>query len=133
MQNYEDEDLPGEKLQDEMNEYLAEVIEDKGVKDLRDTREQVYYSSSEGTRTGIVMGSGGRCGLAFLLLDRVCVHAGMRPPASFAYACGLARLGGCFLFSFSRICANRRGFLCPPMPFRAPGDKRRRSPLLLRA
>ncbi|CAM9326299.1 unnamed protein product [Pylaiella littoralis] len=40
-QNYEDEDLPGEKLQDEMNEYLASVIEDKGVKDLRDTREQI--------------------------------------------------------------------------------------------
>lgn len=40
-QNYEDEDLPGPKLQDEMNDYLAEVIEDKGIKDLRDTREQV--------------------------------------------------------------------------------------------
>lgn len=41
LQNYEDEDLPGPKLQDEMNDYLAEVIEDKGIKDLRDTREQV--------------------------------------------------------------------------------------------
>lgn len=40
-QNYEDEDLPGVQLQDEMNTYLADVIEDKGVKDLRDTREQV--------------------------------------------------------------------------------------------
>ena len=40
-QNYEDEDLPGVQLQDEMNSYLADVIEDKGVKDLRDTREQV--------------------------------------------------------------------------------------------
>ncbi|CAM9711949.1 unnamed protein product [Ectocarpus sp. 12 AP-2014] len=40
-QNYEDEDLPGPKLQDEMNDYLAEVIEDKGIKDLRDTREQI--------------------------------------------------------------------------------------------
>ncbi|CAN0248764.1 unnamed protein product, partial [Hapterophycus canaliculatus] len=36
-----DEDLPGAKLQDEMTDYLATVIEDKGVKDLRDTREQV--------------------------------------------------------------------------------------------
>ncbi|CAM9437452.1 unnamed protein product [Scytosiphon promiscuus] len=40
-QNYEDEDLPGAKLQDEMTDYLATVIEDKGVKDLRDTREQI--------------------------------------------------------------------------------------------
>lgn len=40
-QNYEDEELPGVQLQDEMNDYLAGVIEDKGVKDLRDTREQV--------------------------------------------------------------------------------------------
>eukprot|EP00903_Cladosiphon_okamuranus_P015166 g14023.t1 len=40
-QNYEDEELPGVQLQDEMNSYLADVIEDKGVKDLRDTREQI--------------------------------------------------------------------------------------------
>lgn len=40
-QNYEDEDRPGTKLQDEMNVYLEGVISDKGVKDLRDTREQV--------------------------------------------------------------------------------------------
>lgn len=40
-QNYEDEDLPAETLSDEMDEYLVGVINDKGVKDLRDTREQV--------------------------------------------------------------------------------------------
>ena len=40
-QNYEDEDRPATKLHDEMNVYLESVISDKGVKDLRDTREQV--------------------------------------------------------------------------------------------
>lgn len=45
VQNYDDEDLPVEKLQDEMNAYLLGVIEDKGVKDLRDTREQVRLRS----------------------------------------------------------------------------------------
>ena len=40
-QNYEDEDRSATKLHDEMNVYLEGVISDKGVKDLRDTREQV--------------------------------------------------------------------------------------------
>lgn len=43
--NYDDEDMPVEKLQDAMNDYLVDVINDKGVKDLRDTREQVSFCS----------------------------------------------------------------------------------------
>lgn len=60
VQNYDDEDMPVENLQEEMNGYLMDVISDKGVKDLRDTREQVSGDSCRALVPGLLSSLGSR-------------------------------------------------------------------------